>query len=128
MLKIIDTPNEQTFKEQTIVIIDSNVTNEFTNKNLINLNSEINRETMTSYLEWKFPDREHNENRKWLSLLLSDLNSAGIRNYNQIEKVVNDNLEWFNTFEKANPPANSVNHRFSDIGALRIILTEKFYL
>jgi hypothetical protein len=127
MLKTIEIPEDKTFKDQTPIIIDSNVANESATENTINLNAEINHQTITAYLQWKFPDREHNENKKWINLLLSDLNSAGIQNYNQIEKVVNDNLKWFGSFEKANPPSNSINHRFSDIGALRIILTEKFY-
>lgn len=127
MLKMLDSPNGKTFKEQTNVLIDSNVANEFATEDAFNLNAEINRETITAYLRWKFPNREHNKNKKWLSLLLSDLNYAGIKNYNQIEKVVNDNLTWFNSFENSNQPSDSISHRFSDIGALRIILTEKFY-
>ena len=59
---------------------------------------------MVAYLKCKFPDREHSKNKKWVSLLLSDLNAVGIDSYNQIEKIVNDNLKWFNSFEEANPP------------------------
>lgn len=127
MLKTIELPDYKTFKEQTTIIIDSEVANESAIEDTINLNAEINNKTITTYLNWKFPDREHNENKKWVFLLLSDLNYAGIKNYNQIEKVVNDNLKWLDSFEKTNPPSNSINHRFSDIGGLRIILTEKFY-
>jgi|GEM_PF-4738988 hypothetical protein len=126
MLKTTDLSDCKTFKEQTIIVIDSNVANESATGNTINLDAEISHKTITAYLQWKFPDREHNENKKLINLLLNDLNSAGIKNYTQIEKVVNDNLKWFNSFEKANPPSNSINHRFSDIGAIRIILTEKF--
>ncbi len=127
MLKTMDLSNYKTFKEQTPIVIDSKVANESAPEDTINLSAELNYKTITAYLQWKFPDREHNENKKWINLLLSDLNSAGIKDYTQIEKVVNDNLKWFSSFEKANPPSNSINHRFSDIGALRIILTEKFY-
>ncbi|HUK85241.1 MAG TPA: hypothetical protein VLU95_05215 [Candidatus Acidoferrum sp.] len=126
MLKTMDLPECKTFNEQK-TIIDSNTSNEHATEDGINLNAEINNKTIITYLHWKFPDREHNEDKKWVSLLLSDLNYAGIKNYNQIEKVVNDNLKWFGSFEKANPPSNSINDSFSDIGALRIILTEKFY-
>src|SRR5271169_4202037 len=107
MLKTIDFPNDKTFKEQTIAVIDSSVSNEFATEDIPYLNAEINRETLKAYLQWKFPDREHNENRNWEFLLLSDLNSAGIKNFNQIEKVVNENVDWLNSFEVTNPPSNS---------------------
>ncbi len=127
MLKMVNSSDDKTFNQQTIILIDSKVINESVDQNSFNINAEINIETITASLEWKFPDREHHENKKWVSLLLSDLKFAGVKSYNQIEKVVSDNLNWLNSFEKTNPPTDSLNHRFSDIGALRIILTEKFY-
>jgi hypothetical protein len=126
MSKTLEVLDRQTTTNQTIIVIGSAVDDNKTTGNELNLNAEITRETISVYLHWKFPDREHNRNKKLVSLLLSDLQTVGFKNYNQIEKIVNDNLNWFNSFEKSNPHSNSVNHRFSDIGAIRIILTEKF--
>jgi hypothetical protein len=128
MLKRPDSLADKTVTNIAIIIDASAVTDECKSKAALDLASEIHADTMTAYLQWKFPDRAHSKNKDWLSLLLSDLEKAGIRSYEQVEKIINDNLKWFNSFEKANPPSNSSNHRFSDIGVMRIILSKRLRL
>jgi len=125
MLKQQELLGGKIYIKQTIVE-DKQITISSTAEGLVNLDAGINFDTMIAYLRSKFPDREHSQNKKLVSLLLNDLKTAGIKNYNQIEKIVNENLKWLDSFEKTHPPANSENHHFSDIGAIRIILTERF--
>jgi hypothetical protein len=128
MLKTLNSQEPQLRKDQTALVINSNGIDNKTNNNGFNLSLDLSHETIIAYLKWKFPDREHNKNKKWVNLLLTDLNSVSVKNFNEIEKIVNDNLKYFNAFEKANPPANSNNNRFSDVGVIRIILSEKLQL
>ncbi|MGA2523867.1 MAG: hypothetical protein ABSF65_06900 [Candidatus Bathyarchaeia archaeon] len=125
MLKTLDPANNQTFKDQNIIVIDSNITSDSTNVNDLDLAIDISHDTIVAYLQWKFPDREHHENEKLVNLLLTDLDHAGIKKCYQIEKTINDNLKWFSSFEKANPPSNSIDHRFSDIGVIMTILIKR---
>ncbi len=125
MLKTLISQENKILNEQTIGIIDSNLTNVNSTEHDLKFAEDLSYETIVAYLQWKFPDREHNENRKWVNLLIADLNSVGVKSYYQIEKIINDNFELFCTFEKANPPSNTTNNRFSDIGVMRIILSEK---
>ena len=125
MLKTLDPANNQTFEDQKIIVIDSNITSDSTNVNDLDLAIDISHDTIVAYLQWKFPDREHNENEKLVNLLLTDLDHAGIKKCYQIEKTINDNLKWFSSFEKANPPSNSIDHRFSDIGVIMTILIKR---
>jgi hypothetical protein len=125
MLKTLDPANNQTFKDQKIIVIDSNITSDSTNVNDLDLATDISHDTIVAYLQWKFPDREHNENEILVNLLLTDLDHAGIKKCYQIEKIINDNLKWFSSFEKANPPSNSIDHRFSDIGVTMTILSKR---
>ena len=126
MLKTLDPANNQTFKDQNIIVIDSNITSDSTNVNDLDLAIDISHDTIVAYLQWKFPDREHHENEKLVNLLLTDLDHAGIKKCYQIEKTINDNLKWFSSFEKANPPSNSIDHRFSDIGVIMTILSHDY--
>jgi len=128
MLKAINPQEPQLLKDQTALLINSNGIDNNTINNGFDLSLGLSHETIVAYLNWKFPDREHNKNKKWVNLLLADLNSVGVRNFNEIDKIVNDNLKYFNVFEKANPPANSNNQRFSDVGVIRIILSGKLQL
>ena len=126
MLKTLDPANNQTFEDQKIIVIDSNITSDSTNVNDLDLAIDISHDTIVAYLQWKFPDREHNENEKLVNLLLTDLDHAGIKKCYQIEKTINDNLKWFSSFEKTNPPSNSIDHRFSDIGVIMTILSHDY--
>lgn len=126
MLKTLDPANNQTFKDQNIIVIDSNITSDSTNVNDLDLAIDISHDTIVAYLQWKFPDREHHENEKLVNLLLTDLDHAGIKKCYQIEKTINDNLKWFSSFEKTNPPSNSIDHRFSDIGVIMTILSHDY--
>ena len=114
---------ENKLNEPIVIQIGSSVEKTNANQEGSDFAAEINGETIAAYLKMKFSDREHEENRKLLSLLLSDLNSRGITNCDQLEKIVNDNLKWFGGFEKDNPPLDTPNRRFSDIGVIRIILS-----
>ena len=126
MLKKLDQFNNQTFKDQKIIVIDSNITSDSATVDDLDLAKDISHDTIVAYLQWKFPDREHNENEKLVNLLLTDLNLAGIKSCHQIEKIINDNLKWFSSFEKTNPPSNSIDHRFSDIGVIMTILSHDY--
>ena len=128
MLTTINKQEPQILEVQTALVISSKVSDNNVIDNGFNLSLDLNQETIDTYLKWKFPNREHNKNKKWVNLLITDLNSVGVKNFNEIEKIVNDNLEYFNSFEKANPPANSANHRFSDVGVIRIILSENLQM
>ncbi len=125
MLKTLNSIEGKISNEQTIAAIDSNLTDTNSTEHDLNFVADLNYDTIVAYLRWKFPDREHNENKKWVNLLIADLNSVGVKSYYQIEKIINDNFELFCAFEKANPPSNTTNNRFSDIGVMRIILSEK---
>jgi hypothetical protein len=88
MLKTLDPANNQTFEDQKIIVIDSNITSDSTNVNDLDLAIDISHDTIVAYLQWKFPDREHNENEKLVNLLLTDLDHAGIKKCYQIEKLL----------------------------------------
>ena len=125
MLKIVDYPEEQTVKEQAIAVISSNIKSD----SLIEETSsaEINSATITAYFQAKFPNRVAIKNKKQIALLISDLKYAGIGNCRALEELVNDSLEWFNSFEKAHPASDSTNHSYSSDGVIRIILSEKLF-
>ena len=128
MLKTLNPLYTQTLEDQTANIINSHDIDNNPIDKEFNLTADLNHQTIVTYLQWKFPDREHTENKKLVNLLITDLKSAGVKNINEIEKIVNDNLKFFNSFEKANPPANFTTHRFSDVGVIRIILSENLHL
>jgi len=128
MLTTINKQEPQILKDQTSIVINSKVSDNNVIDNGFKLSLDLNHEAIVAYLKWKFPNREHNKNKKWVNLLITDLNSVGVKNFNEIEKIVNDNLKYFNSFEKANPPANSTNHQFSDVGVIRIILSENLQI
>jgi hypothetical protein len=124
---VLKTPDslESQLKSQIVLAIGSNTEEEnFTAEGEQNLETEFNPESMAAFLKTKFPDREHDYNTKLASLLLRDLKSEGIKNYGQLEKIIDDNMKLFDSFEKENPPSNTSKHRFSDIGVIRIILSE----
>jgi hypothetical protein len=124
VLKTLDSLESQ-LKDQIVLAIESNTEEEnFTPEGEQNVATEFSRESMAAFLKAKFPDREHDDNTKLASLLLRDLKSEGIKNYGQLEKIIDDNMKMFDSFEKENPPSNTSNHRFSDIGVIRIILSE----
>jgi hypothetical protein len=128
MIKTLNLQQTQMLKEQTAFVIESNIMDNNTNDTAFNLTSDLSYETIIAYLQWKFPTREHSKNKKWVNLLLTDLKSVGVKNFNEIDEIVNDNLKYFNSFEKANPPTNSTTHQFSDVGVIRIILSEKLQM
>jgi hypothetical protein len=124
---VLKTPEslESQLKSQIVLAIGSNTEEEnFTAEGEQNLETEFSQESMAAFLKAKFPDREHDDNTKLASLLLRDLKSEGIKNYGQLEKIIDDNMKLFDSFEKENPPSNTSKHRFSDIGVIRIILSE----
>jgi hypothetical protein len=125
MLKMVVSPEEQMIKEQAIAVISSDLTSDSLTEET-NC-TEINSASITAYFQDKFPSRIAIKNKKQLALLISDLKYAGVRNCSALDELVNDSLEWFNSFENAHPASDSINHSYSSDGVIRLILSEKLF-
>ena len=100
------------------------------------LATELNLDTLPTYLIWKLPDREQSSSRLH-SILLRELNIAKIRSYAELDALINDNMAWFIQREIEYPPSFEkmvdnkkvlIKLRFVDIGVIRVMLRERLKL
>jgi len=96
---------------------------------------ELNLDSLSAYLQTRFSDRKQS-NAHAISELLNEFRSAGFKSMNEVQRMVDENLEWFLRREQASPPgspdtrnekeADRRGRRFAPVGVLRIILNEKY--
>lgn len=67
------------------------------------LNKEINIDTLKEYLLLKFPNRERAPDKEVYNLACG-LKESFINDFSIIDSMVNKHLEWFLEYEKNNPP------------------------
>jgi hypothetical protein len=67
------------------------------------LDKEINTDTLKKYLLWKFPNRERAPNKEVYNLACG-LKESYINDFYILDSMVNKHLEWFLEYEKNNPP------------------------
>jgi len=84
---------------------------------------ELNLDSLAAYLQSRFADRDQDEPSD-ISQLLSELRAAGFNSVNDVQAMVDRNFEWFTKREEKDPPEEG-DHRFTSIGAVRIILNER---
>jgi ppGpp synthetase/RelA/SpoT-type nucleotidyltranferase len=89
---------------------------------------EINLDSLTAYLNTKFPDRNHADAKR-ISILISELSKVGYRTIGDIDRTVETAWDAFLLYEKENPPSTGED-RFADVGVVRIsaqIVDEKYH-
>jgi len=103
-------------------------------KDVFDLKNELNLDTMPAYLSWKLPDRDQDDMNS-ISNLLTDLNNAQIKDYDQLNKILDGNMAWLLDDEKRSPPVifnKFTNKRlettYSAIGVIRWIIRTKLGL
>lgn len=91
-----------------------------------NLDDEVNLDTMTAYLSWKFPDRKVGS-RNAVSMLLSEMKRKGIIGFHELNKIIDVNLEWFIQLENKYPPLGEENRGvlYNAVGVPRLIIRER---
>lgn len=80
---------------------------------------ELNLDSLTAYLETKFPDRSHSE-PKAVSLLVGELKSVGYKTIGDVDRIVTETKDAFEAYEKERPPLLGKGKRFLDVGVVRI--------
>jgi ppGpp synthetase/RelA/SpoT-type nucleotidyltranferase len=85
-----------------------------------NTNYELNMDTLTAYLQRRFPDRRVAPAEE-VSKLVADLSRSKFKTFQRIDPAVTRYGRILQDFERQNPPF-SVDSRFSCVGALRTIL------
>lgn len=81
----------------------------------VKADQEINLDSLTAYLNTKFPDRNHMDS-SWVSSLLRDLKQAGYKTIGDIEKMVENTVNAFNQYEH-----DKFKRTFlADVGVVRI--------
>ena len=101
------------------------------------LNTEMNLDTMFAYLLWKFPDRETTSAEE-ASDVLSILHKAKISSYKELDKIIDQNMNWLLAREKQHPPfkleferkkekivRKKVKVKYKPLGIIRVILRDK---
>jgi len=68
---------------------------EIIKKDQFDFDVEFNLDTLKAYLSWKLPKRRLYRAEKALSTLLSRISKAGIKNYQQLDDVLDSNMQWF---------------------------------
>lgn len=87
---------------------------------------EINLDTLSIYLQRKFPDREHNTNIEEISKLVEELVAAGYTTIGEVDKDLQRSMEAFRLCEEKYPPTDIETDEpssFMDIGVVRMALT-----
>jgi len=64
-------------------------------KDQFNFDAELNLDSLRAYLKWRFPERKLYKGEKALSILLSRAGKAEVKNYLQLDDIVNSNMDWF---------------------------------
>jgi len=79
---------------------------------------EINLDSLTAYLQTKFPDRKH-MGAKAVSVLTNELLRAGYKTIGEIDQIIDSASDAFNLYERELPPAVT-SKRFTDVRVVRI--------
>lgn len=83
----------------------------------INLEQEVNLDSLQAYLEWRMPDRERTS-AEFYSVLVSDLRSFGYRRILEVDEVIRKSMEAAEALE-----IEEMETRFyTDTGLLKICL------
>lgn len=91
------------------------------------LNLEINYDTLDAFITWKFPERPGKNDSIYpehLSNLTQEIFLAGYLTLDQLNKVINDNIEWLLKQEKEHLKKNEIEREifYTGIGTIREIL------
>lgn len=95
---------------------------------------ELNLDSLSAYLETKFPDRKHGS-PKDRSDLLSSLLKSGYKTIGEIDDIIDKGESAFQMYEEERPPyglkasSKGKKRRFLDVGVVRItmkMLSKKF--
>lgn len=78
---------------------------------------EINLDSLSAYLNTKFPDKKHADSAR-VSRLVSELTSAGYKTIGEIDQIIETGSEAFQLYEEENPPIP--DGRFTDVGIVRV--------
>lgn len=100
--------------ESASILVKRAMDNEF------NLDNEINLDTMIAFINWKFPDREYGH-PDVVSTLLREIENVGIKNYRQLNKIIDKYMDWFIKHEK-NTRARLMGEKYSGTGSVFTIL------
>lgn len=84
------------------------------------VDQEINLDSLTAYLEKRFPDREHSDSKS-ISKLVQELSKAEYTHISEIERVVDIAWDAFLVYERENPPDDAP--KYADIGVARILFS-----
>lgn len=93
------------------------------------LDEPINLDSMTAYLEKRFPDRPGYDSSS-VSSIVSQLHQAGYEKIAEVERDVVRASKVFPNYEQDNPPQNTKGRKFNAIGVVRASLrisSDKFY-
>ena len=86
--------------------------------------TEINFDTLSAFLKKEFPDREHSD-AQGISVLIEEMNKAGIKTINALDKKLKIGAAAFAAYEQKHPPIEPKKgqmQQFMDIGVIRITL------
>jgi hypothetical protein len=89
-----------------------------------NLGNEINLDTATAFLNWKFPEREFGD-RSSISSLLNELKNAGIESFQRLNEIIDENMTWFHEYEKKVPPSGKKYKKYLGVGVARLIVRHR---
>ncbi len=87
----------------------------------MDLDKEINFDTLKKYLVSNFPDREQAPDNRVYDLLYG-LQENFINDYHLLDSMVNKHLEWFLEYEKNNP--HSDGGQYPDVDVIILIVLE----
>lgn len=97
--------------------VDTNVTD-------VNVNDELNFDTLKSFINTKFKDRDRLNDKATISKLNDDLISADITTISELNKIIDNTADAFKYYER-----NYHNGKFKNVGVVRIslaIFSEKY--
>ena len=86
---------------------------------------EINLDTLSTYLEYKFPDREHMTDIEGVAKLVEQLIAADYTTIGEVDKDLKRSMEAFEHYEEKHPPVDIETHDtgiFYDVGVVRTAL------
>lgn len=89
---------------------------------------EINLDSLKAYLQTKFPDRNHLDNKS-ISDLINELVRIGYRTIGDVDRMIDIAWDAFLGYEKDYPPGTGEG-RFADIGVARVsaeMVDEKYH-
>lgn len=118
---IADSPFEQfrTARRETMKTLMEGV-----KKDQFSLEQEVNLDSLSAYLSWKFPHRGKGDLSTYssaVSNLIAEMKKAGISSFQELDEKLDKNMDWFANYEKKNKYPGF----FTDVGVARVILGER---